>query len=85
MTDFGGKELDAESFLSEYQQPILLAAQPTRFKILNEPDDLKAWEKMLADSLSLKSGAKSRMVNEIHASGGTCCESGSPSNDCDED
>lgn len=83
--DFKAQSVPASEFLAKHKKPILLAAQPDSFKVLSDPEDLRAWEKMLSDQLSLKSGAKARMANEIHASGGTCCESGNPSNDCDED
>ncbi|MBY5811795.1 hypothetical protein [Rhizobium leguminosarum] len=82
---FKAADIPAEEFVKKHPKPTLLAVQPKTFKVLTDPDDLKAWEKMLSDKANLKVSAKTRLANEIHASGGTCCESGSPSNDCDED
>jgi hypothetical protein len=71
-------------FFQKYSKPTLLAVQPDSFKVLDDPEELREWEKMLADQNSLKSDARIRLASEVHASGGTCCESNN-TNDCDED
>lgn len=85
MATFKAPSLSTKDFLSKYPNPVVFTAQPSEFKVLEDPADLKAWERMLADDLGLKAGAKVRLGDEIHASGGTCCESGAPTNDCDQD
>ncbi|MBX5083060.1 hypothetical protein HJB56_09830 [Rhizobium lentis] len=81
---FKAADVPAQEFIKKYPKPVLLAVQPDTFKILTDPDDLKAWEQMLSDQANLKVSAKARLANEVHASGGTCCES-NDTNDCDED
>lgn len=84
MATFKASDVSASEFITKYPNPTLIAVQPTSFKVLTDPDDLIEWEKMLADKHNLKAGAKARLASEVHASGGTCCESNN-TNDCDED
>jgi hypothetical protein len=85
MAQFKAPSIPAEDFHRKYPRPVLFTSQPREFKVLDDPADLREWEQMLANEVGLKSASRVRLADEIHASGGTCCESGNPSNDCDED
>lgn len=65
-------------------RPILFQGQPASFAILNDKDDLKAWESQLAKELGVDDAVVAQLAEAIVASGGTCCESNS-TNDCDKD
>jgi hypothetical protein len=82
--EFKAPIMSSADFHAKYGKPILLAAQPDTFRVLTDPDDLRKWEAMLAQSLGLKLDALNRIA-ETHLASYTSCESGNPSNDSDED
>lgn len=79
------RNLSAEEFNNSYPKAVLLHHQPTEFSIATEDAELREWEEILVRRVGLSASVKLRIADEIHANGGTCCESGSPSNDSDED
>jgi hypothetical protein len=84
MSKFKAGDLSIAEFEKKYPNPTLLAVQPHSFKVLTDPEDLREWEKMQSDKANLKATAKARLASEVHATGGTCCESNN-TNDCDQD
>jgi hypothetical protein len=85
MDKFKARAIPAQEFHAKYPKPVMFVAQPAEFKVLTDPEDLREWERMLAQDVGLKAAARVKMADQIFAGNGTCCESGSPSNDCDED
>ena len=94
MGEYSGdqKTLSLSEFTSAYEQPVVLAFQPTQFRVLDEPDELRQWEANLVRRVGLKFpvgalGALKKL--------GTCCDSACPSipvsgddldsDDCDMD
>ena len=84
MDDFKAAPISAADFHAKYQKPILLAIQPDTFRVLTDPDDLLKLEAMLARSIGIKAHALAKMAS-AHLDSYTCCESGNPTNDSDED
>jgi hypothetical protein len=82
---FKADEIPSEKFTTRYPQPLILNFQPRSFKILKGPEDLRLWESLMIERVGLRGIVGKNIAEEIHANGGTCCESGSPTNDCDQD
>lgn len=81
---FKAKDLSEKEFYSGYPRPLILHFQPTSFKILEDPEDLRKWESLLIENVGLRGIVRENIAQEIFANGGTCCESGN-TNDCDQD
>ena len=81
---FKTKDIPAKDYLKKHPQPVIMNFQPETFKILEDPEELRIWEQLLIEKVGLRSSVGRNIADEIHANGGTCCESGN-SNDCDED
>lgn len=81
---FKAEDIPAEKFSARYSQPLIMNFQPTSFKILDDPEDLRKWESLLIENVGLRGIVGKGIADEIHANGGTCCESGN-TNDCDQD
>lgn len=81
---FKAEDVSAEKFLTRFSKPVVLHFQPTTFKVLEDPEDLRLWEAMLIERVGLRGVVGKQIAEELHANGGTCCESGN-TNDCDQD
>ena len=59
--------------------PVVFAFQPESFTVLETPDEIKTWEKMMKERVGFKA--------DISNLSGTCteCSSGGSSDDCDQD
>lgn len=82
--DFKAEDIPASKFVTRYAQPLIMNFQPTSFKILEDPEDLRMWEGLLIENVGLRGIVGKNIAEEIFANGGTCCESGN-TNDCDQD
>lgn len=83
--DFNADPISSERYLTKYSKPIVFHFQPQQFTILEDPEDLRKWEALLIERVGMKGIVGKNLASDILANSGTCCESGSPSNDCDED
>lgn len=83
-SDYTAKTIDAKEFTRKYPQPVVLDFQPETFSLLEDPEDLRRWERDLAQHVGISSALDKRIAEDLVANGGTCCESGS-TNDCDVD
>jgi hypothetical protein len=82
---FEAEPVPAKRFHAEHPQPVVLHFQPERFSLLEEPEDLRTWEALLVERVGLTGAVGKAIAEDIVSNGGTCCESGAPSNDCDVD
>lgn len=82
---FQAEAVSSERFLARCSKPIVFHFQPQTFTVLEDPEDLRKWEALLVERVGMKGIVGKSVANDILANSGTCCESGSPSNDCDED
>lgn len=82
---FKSEPISAGRFLVKHLQPIIFHFQPQQFTILEDPEDLRKWEALLIERVGMKGIVGKDLAKDIIANSGTCCESGSPTNDCDED
>jgi len=81
---FKADDMPMEKFVSRFPKPIIFNFQPSSFKIMDDPEDLRLWESSMVENVGLRGIVGKRIADEIHANGGTCCESGN-TNDCDQD
>ncbi|MFZ2901150.1 MAG: hypothetical protein WA004_21145 [Saprospiraceae bacterium] len=82
---FKADAISAGRFLSKCAAPVVYHFQPQTFTVLEDPVDLRKWEALLIERVGMKGIVGKDVANDILANSGTCCESGSPSNDCDQD
>ena len=70
------KRLSAKAMHKKYDKPIILAHQPTHFRILTEPKELAEWEVAMARrvGINLQIGALAGISKLA-----TCCGSQCPS------
>jgi hypothetical protein len=68
--------MTAREMFAQYEQPLILSFQPSHFRILAEPDELREWEANLAlrVGLRLPPGALGGLKKLS-----TCCSSECPS------
>lgn len=83
--DFVSRPVAAKEFLARRVMPTILNFQPEQFAILQNPEDLRLWEKNLVDRVGLTGAAGKAIAEDIIANASSCTESGCPSNDCDVD
>jgi hypothetical protein len=84
--------LSVDEMTSRFARPVVLAFQPTSFRVLEDPDDLKQWELSMIRRVGLKLPSGSLLNIKMI---GTCCDSSCPSvpvsgddldtDDCDMD
>ena len=81
---FKAESIPAEKFAAKYPRPVIFNFQPTTFKILEDPEDLRIWESVMVEQVGMRGIVGKQIADEIFANGGTCCESGG-TNDSDVD
>lgn len=84
--------LDADEFRKKFKKPLILEFQPEKFRVLEDPEDLRVWEKNLRERVGFNLPVG---ISDQFKPIGTCCDSSCPSipvsgdnmdtDDCDAD